>query len=410
MATTHQWQFSPRFRRHAFGWQSDTPILRIKEALAEIKAAAKKEPALAAEGAVLLLTKLVPAIEQVDSSSGYIGSAVDNAIATLVPIIASADVPAAVRANWLERLWAAYVADGTALIEYLGHFWGELCATKELARQWADRLTPGAEAMWENRIAGGEFYYFKGTEAGFSALYATGQYDELFALIAKSEYREPSWNYRKWGAQALVATGKIREAVAYAEGAKKSFNPPVISIARFCEQLLLEAGFVDEAYAGCALDAAYASTNAAMFKSVVKKYPQIPRETILRDLVARDAGNEGKWFVPAKDAGLFDLAIELANKSSCDPRTLTRAAVDYVDKAPEFALSAGMTALRSIALGWGYEIKGEHVREAYGAVLKAAESAGVSKEAIDADVRVLVAENGKGGAVVERALGPALYS
>lgn len=167
---------------------------------------------------------------------------------------------------------------------------------------------------------------------------------------------------------------------------------------------------MDEAYAGYALDAAYASTNAAVFKGVVKKYPQIPRETILRDLVARDAGNEGKWFVPAKNAGLFDLAIELANKSACDPRTLTRAAVDYVDKAPEFALSAGMTALRSIALGWGYEIKGEHVREAYGAVLKAAESARVSKDAVDADVRVLVAENGKGGAVVERALGPALYS
>jgi hypothetical protein len=87
MATTHKWQFAPRFRRNAFGWKSDTPIQRIKEALAEIKALAKKEPALAAEGAVLVLEKLAPAIEQVDSSSGGIGSTVNRAIETLVPII-----------------------------------------------------------------------------------------------------------------------------------------------------------------------------------------------------------------------------------------------------------------------------------------------------------------------------------
>ncbi|MDQ2819180.1 MAG: hypothetical protein M3Y65_02070 [Pseudomonadota bacterium] len=357
---------------------------------------------------MLLLEKLAPAIEQVDSSSGRIGSTVNQVIVTLVPIIAKADVSAAVRATWLERLWAAYEADTMPSIEYLGDFWGELCVTKELARQWANRLTQEAAAMWENNAADGKFTYFKGTQAGFSALYATGDHDELFALIATSEYREPSWNYREWGARALAASGKMREAIAYAEGAKKSFNPPVIAIARFCEQILLESGFVDEAYAGYALDAASASTNAGMFNGVVKKYPQIPRETILRDLVARDVGREGKWFVPAKDAGLYDLAIALANKSSCDPRTLTRAAVDFVDKAPEFALAAGMTSLRSIALGWGYEITGEHVREAYGAILKAAEIAGVSKAAVVADVRVLVAENGKGGAFVERALGTAL--
>ena len=71
--------------------KSNTPIQRIKEALAEIKALAKKEPVRAADGAVLFLEKLVPGIEQVDSSSGGIGSAVNRAIETLVPIIAKAD-------------------------------------------------------------------------------------------------------------------------------------------------------------------------------------------------------------------------------------------------------------------------------------------------------------------------------
>ena len=86
--TTHKWQFSSRFRRHAFGWRSDTPIQRIKEALAEIKTVARKEPVFAAEGAVTLLEKLSPALEQVDSSSGALGTAVNRAIDTLVSIIA----------------------------------------------------------------------------------------------------------------------------------------------------------------------------------------------------------------------------------------------------------------------------------------------------------------------------------
>ena len=62
--TAYKWQFATRFRYHAFGWQSDKPIQRIKEALSEIKQVAKQEPALAAAGAVLFLEKISPAIEQ----------------------------------------------------------------------------------------------------------------------------------------------------------------------------------------------------------------------------------------------------------------------------------------------------------------------------------------------------------
>lgn len=85
--TAYPWQFRSHFRRHAFGWRSATPIQRIKEAVSEIKQVARKEPVLGADGAVMLLEKLSPALEQVDSSSGAIGSAVNRAIETLVPII-----------------------------------------------------------------------------------------------------------------------------------------------------------------------------------------------------------------------------------------------------------------------------------------------------------------------------------
>ena len=121
----HQWQFSPRFRRSAFGWKSDTPIQRIKEALTEIKQVARKEPVLAGEGAVLLLEKLSPALEQVDSSSGALGSAVNRAIESLAPIISKPKVEHTVRQRWLERLWQAIEDDGIPYLEYLGDFWGD---------------------------------------------------------------------------------------------------------------------------------------------------------------------------------------------------------------------------------------------------------------------------------------------
>jgi hypothetical protein len=78
--------------------------------------------------------------------------------------------------------------------------------------------------------------------------------------------------------------------------------------------VLLDSGFADEAYARYAVEATYATTNLAPFKAIVKQYQGKPRETILRDRVASQPGNEGKWFAAAKDAGFFELAIELANR------------------------------------------------------------------------------------------------
>src|SRR4051794_25286249 len=110
-AQGHKWEFKPRFRRHAFGWKSQPAIARVKQAVAEIKKVAKKAPALAAEGAVLFIERISPAIEQVDSSSGAIGAAVHNAIADLATIIADAPTDTGTRDTWLERLWAAQQED-----------------------------------------------------------------------------------------------------------------------------------------------------------------------------------------------------------------------------------------------------------------------------------------------------------
>lgn len=60
---------------------------RIREAVSEIKKVARRDPIVAAEGAITFLERVSPALERVDSSSGAIGTAVNKAIAVLVPII-----------------------------------------------------------------------------------------------------------------------------------------------------------------------------------------------------------------------------------------------------------------------------------------------------------------------------------
>jgi len=168
----YKWQFASRFRRHAFGWRSDTPIQRIKEALAEIKQVARKEPVLAAEGAVTLLEKISPALEQVDSSSGALGSAVNKAIETLVPLIVKANVEPKQRQRWLDRLWQALQDDEIPYIELLGDHWGELCVTPDMASRWADEFIPVVESVWSPSASG--HGYCKGTSACLSALFAAG--------------------------------------------------------------------------------------------------------------------------------------------------------------------------------------------------------------------------------------------
>lgn len=386
--SAHKWQFASRFRRHAFGWRSDTPVQRVKEAITEIKQVARKEPVLAAEGAITLLEKLSPALEQVDSSSGALGSAVNKAIETLVPIIVKADVEPKQRQRWLERLWQALQDDEMPYIELLGDYWGELCAAPALASQWADEFMPVVESVWSPKAPGHGF--FKGTSACLSALFAAGRYDELLTLIDKARFKW--WQDRRWGVQALAAMGRKAEAIRYAEDSR-GLNDPGWQIAQACEAILLSSGLLNEAYLRYALEANQGTTHLATFRAIAKKYPSQQPADILRDLVASTPGVEGKWFAAAKEAGLFDVAIELANASPTDPRTLTRAARDFAETQPTFALSAGLAALRWISLGYGYEITGGDVLDAYLAVVKAAPGAGVSAQHVNAQIREMAAGN-----------------
>ena len=185
--TAHKWDFRLRFKARTFGWRSDLPIKRIKEAVSEVRQAARKDKILGAEGAVIFLERLSPAIEQVDSSSGAIGTTVYRAVETLVPIIAEAPASDNLRDLWLDRLWAAVEQDDIPYIEMLPDFWGELCVTPERASKWADRFIDGVRLMWRPDMPRGG--YFKGTAACLSGLFAAGRYDELLSLLDLAPYK-----------------------------------------------------------------------------------------------------------------------------------------------------------------------------------------------------------------------------
>jgi yecA family protein len=365
----HPWTFRARLRARSFGWRSSRlAITRINEALREIRKVAKTDPPLAAEGAVLFLERVSPAFEHVDSSSGALGSAVNRAITELSRVIAAASVDRATREAWLERLWQACTDDGMGYLDTMEELWGDFCATPDVAARWVDDSISNVRSHFQRPRS--ERGYLTGSVACLSAMFTAKRYQDILDLLAFDE--SSFWSHREWGFRALAAQGRRAEALRYAE-ASNDINADHL-IARACEELLLSSGLADEAYERYAYRALREETTyAGTFRSMHKRYPQKGAEVILRDLSARTPGREGKWFAAAKDAGLYDEAIALANASPCDPMTLARAARDFGEKLPQFAVEASVAAVRWIAEGFGYELRVLDVIMAYQSGLQAAQ-------------------------------------
>jgi hypothetical protein len=125
-----------------------------------------------------------------------------------------------------------------------------------------------------------------------------------------------------------------------------------------CEAILLSSGMAEEAYRSYGLRASRGATYLATFRAVARKYPHKAPRDVLADLVAATPGDEATWFAAAKEAGLHEEALDLARRTPCDPRTLTRAARDLAEARPAFAVGAGLLALHWLVQGYGYEITG----------------------------------------------------
>jgi hypothetical protein len=105
--------------------------------------------------------------------------------------------------------------------------------------------------------------------------------------------------------------------------------------------------------------------------------PSCLRLEVAASRPARQAGGERD---AARAAGLYDEALALAGSAPCDPKTLVRAARDLADERSEFAMAAGLLALRWLVQGYGYEVTGADVLAAYHIAMKAAERIGKRPE------------------------------
>jgi hypothetical protein len=358
----HKWAFLSRFRAGAYSWKATRlACQRLREAVAEIKKVAKKDPIRGAEGAVRLMEKIWPALEHVDSSSGALGSAVNKALDALIPILVNAPVDEKTRDKWLDRFWQAMADDGVDYLSPVGDRWGELCGSPEVAGCWADELVSTLRCCWSDRNPGG---YFHHATVCLSCLLVSGRYGELLDLLELPRY--PSWHYRRYAVEALLTLGRkgggrpVWGGLAGTEPAGFRDRP-----GRACEEILISSGMYEDAYRCYGLSATVGSSYISRFRAVAKRCPMKDKSQILSDLIATTPGEEGKWFATAKELELYDLALELANRSPCDPKTLTRAARDYLDLEPAFALGSAIAALRWLSEGWGYEVKSIDVVEAY---------------------------------------------
>jgi hypothetical protein len=87
---------------------------------------------------------------------------------------------------------------------------------------------------------------------------------------------------------------------------------------------------------------------------------------------------------------------------------LTRAARDFVDEQPAFAVSAGLLALSWLVAGYGYDITGADVSAAYDATMKAPGRQGDAATVKKRICEIVGAESGGTGFVtkiLERELG-----
>lgn len=401
MTTSRAWAFRTTLRRRAFGWSGTAKAIdRLNAALAEVAATARTDPALAGEGAVLLLEKVPPAVCEIDSSSGALGNSSHSLVDALVPIIAAAPIAAPLRQKWLDRLFAAYQEDDPPYIESLGTHRGSVCASPMLASRWADDLLPTVRsAMAERRR--GVYAFSKATTPCLSALFTAGRFDELEQLLALDP--KPFWNDQQWKVRVHAARGDIDGAIRVIEAMRGPYAPDA-ALSALAEQMLHEAGRSEEAYARYAIAAHSAHTHIATFRAIAKRYPSIDAQRILGDLIASIPGHEGKWFTTAKTLKQFDLALALAQRSAVEPKTLVRAARDHQKTQPAFALEVALLALHCMARGAGYEITSAEVCAARDHALAAGEAMVPDKQQQDGAVGKRIAECTAGPAPATRPL------
>lgn len=326
---------------------------RLHRALGELKRVHRRDPERALEGACVCLGMIPAAVEPVEDPLGSLAAEVVRVVDAAVPLLVGG-----AEDGWdarLERLWSLLAADGHGRLARLGEHWGALCRGPARARAWALRLRPALDDGPPGPPAA--------ALACLSSHVAAGMYEETLALLAARALGV--WPERQFGVLALAARGEVDAALTYARASNPLGHRHDREIARVCEGVLLAAGRRDEAYREHAF-AAHARQNCLQsFKALARVYPEVAPSQLLADLLADSAGFEGRWFATACELRFHALAVEIAERSPCDPRTLCRHGRARLDVDPAFARDLGVAALRWIAGGHGVEISGDDVFVAF---------------------------------------------
>jgi hypothetical protein len=120
------------------------------------------------------------------------------------------------------------------------------------------------------------------------------------------------------------------------------------ALAEFAEDALLKAGRRSEAYE---LYANQANSKLATFRAIAKNHPEVNPDKLLSILIDSTPGEKGNWFATAKSLKRFELATALAWRSTCDSKTLSRAARDHLASHTTFADEVALAALQWISMG-----------------------------------------------------------
>jgi hypothetical protein len=158
------------------------------------------------------MERIWPAFQDIDTSSGALGTAVARTLDELIPILIDAPADHSTRSKWLTRLFEAVQNDGVEYLAPVEDRWGEIARYPDLINEYADRLIGMVRRAWADHET---FQHVIGTSICLSCLLEAGRYAELQELLATR--RMKFWSWHRFGAEALVRQGLWETAVAYAE-------------------------------------------------------------------------------------------------------------------------------------------------------------------------------------------------
>ena len=215
-AAAHKWEFTARFRRHAFGWRSQPAIQRVKQAVERDQEGRARRPSAGcrrrgdpararlagARARRQLLGRDRNRGQQARSPSSFRSSPARPPIAET-------------REAWLERLWEAHEADADPLhraarrplgraLRFEG---GRLGVGGPPGRHHAHGAEPGQEPARSLPRNG---------RMPQRALPRGAPSTEIVDLLQV----DTIWPYKRWAVKALAALGKKAEAIRYAESCR----------------------------------------------------------------------------------------------------------------------------------------------------------------------------------------------